>query len=126
MVAGPAFRARATSGVDVQLAGADPQEESTPIRQIFPSPIFPVGDVVVELSARPFALLTVHLRNQGRVVGLPTLLRALESYGTDDFNALRVLVSKLRKVLGTGPSRPTIETEVGVGFRMAAPVTDAL
>ena len=102
------------------------RRESTPIRQIFPSPIFPVGDVVVELSARPFALLTILLRSQGRVVGLPTLLRALESYGTDDFNALRVLVSKLRKVLGTGPSRPTIETEVGVGFRMAAPVTDAL
>ena len=84
-----------------------------------------VGDVVVELSARPFALLTILLRNQGRVVGLPTLLRALESYGTDDFNAVRVLVSKLRKVLGTGPSRPTIETEVGVGYRMAAPSTDA-
>ena len=80
-----------------------------------------VGETIVELSARPFALITILVRNQGRVVGLPTLLRALESYGTDDFNAVRVLVSKLRKVLGTGPQRPTIETEVGVGYRLVGP-----
>jgi DNA-binding response OmpR family regulator len=36
-------------------------------------------------------------------------------------NALRVLVSKVRKALGEGPQRPSISAEINVGYRMRPP-----
>ena len=82
-----------------------------------------VGDEVLELPARQFALLALLVRNQGRVVTYSMLARA---FGTDDTdpderNAWRVNVSKIRKALGTGTERPTIRTDFNVGYRLEVP-----
>ena len=83
------------------------------------------GDVV-ELQARQFALLTILMRNVGKVVTYAGLSRALGSSGSSatDQNGLRVLVSKLRKQLGSGELRPIITTELHVGYRLSVPEAD--
>jgi two-component system, OmpR family, KDP operon response regulator KdpE len=74
----------------------------------------------VELHARSFALLAILVRNRSNVMTHAALARALDGYGAEDsnYNALRILVSRLRKSLGTGPRRPQIMTEHGVGYRL--------
>jgi len=81
-----------------------------------------VGDEILEMPARQFALFSVLVRNHGRVVTYSTLARALGSVdGEDERNAWRVYVSKIRKMLGTGPRRPVIQAELNVGYRLIVP-----
>ncbi|MFN8021929.1 MAG: response regulator transcription factor [Acidimicrobiales bacterium] len=96
------------------------------------------GDVVLDLSshelivdgvptpmhARQFELLSILVRNQGRVVTYAALGRAtgVTSPGEADRNAWRISVSKIRKQLGTGPRRPLIETHLNVGYRLVTTV----
>jgi two-component system KDP operon response regulator KdpE len=81
-----------------------------------------VAGSIVDLQARAFALLAVLIRNEGKVLTYRTLMRALDGSGaSDDLNALRVLVSKVRKTLGAGPRRPCIVTELNVGYRLELP-----
>ena len=76
------------------------------------------GDAVA-LSRKEFALLSMLVRNAGRVVTQPQLLREL--WGPtheDDTHYLRILVAKLRQKLGDDASAPRwIATEPGVGLR---------
>jgi two-component system KDP operon response regulator KdpE len=84
-----------------------------------------VAGEIIDLQARAFALLTVLIRNEGKVLTYRMLSRALDGVeGEGELNALRVLVSKLRKQLGTGPRRPVIVTELNVGYRLSLPVED--
>jgi len=74
------------------------------------------------LSRKEYALLAVLVRNAGRVVTQPQLLR--EIWGPthqEDTHYLRILVGKLRQKLGDDPIAPRwIATEPGVGLRMLA------
>lgn len=71
------------------------------------------------LSRKEFALLSLLLRNAGRVITQPQLLR--EIWGpthTDDAHYVRILVGKLRQKLGDDAAQPRyIATEPGVGLR---------
>jgi two-component system KDP operon response regulator KdpE len=77
----------------------------------------------IELQARPFAALTLLVRNEGRVVTYSRISEALGGSrgGAPDANGLRIMLSKIRKQLGTGPNRPQIHTETKVGYRLVRP-----
>jgi two-component system KDP operon response regulator KdpE len=80
-----------------------------------------IAGVPVELNAQQFTILTILLRNPGKLVTHEVLARA-SGYGhPSDRNALRVAVSRLRRRLGDGPDRPEIITEKPVGYRLRVP-----
>ena len=78
------------------------------------------------LSRKEYALLAVLVRNAGRVVTQPQLLR--EIWGPthqQDTHYLRILVGKLRQKLGDDPAAPSwIATEPGVGLRFLVRAVD--
>jgi two-component system KDP operon response regulator KdpE len=80
------------------------------------------GGVPLILARKEFALLAVLARNSGRL-----LTRArLTGYVWGDpalpkTEALRGLVTQLRRKLGDGPDRPRLVTVSGVGYRLEAP-----
>ena len=78
-----------------------------------------VAGELVTLTRKEFALLSLLLRNAGRVVTQPQLLREL--WGPThqhDTHYLRILVGKLRQKLGDDAAAPRyIATEPGVGLR---------
>jgi two-component system KDP operon response regulator KdpE len=81
-----------------------------------------VGGAPVELPRREFGLLTALARNAGKVVTSKSL--ALQVWGVEPANranSLRNLVNHVRRVLGTGPKRPRLVTELGVGYRLLRP-----
>ena len=77
----------------------------------------------VEIGTRQFELLAILVRNQDKVLTYAALDRALASgrTGPVERNPWRVSVSKIRKLLGTGPRRPIIRTELRVGYRLVVP-----
>jgi len=85
-----------------------------------------IGDEIVDMHPRQFMLLAILVRNQGKVLTYAALDRALgtSKASFDERNPWRVSVSKLRKLLGSGPRRPTIDTEYRVGYRLTAPDDD--
>jgi DNA-binding winged helix-turn-helix (wHTH) protein len=44
-----------------------------------------------------------------------------EAVTDSETQALRIVVSRIRKALGTGPDRPRIVTQARVGYRLIAP-----
>ncbi len=76
------------------------------------------GDRLV-LGRKEYALLALLLRNSGRVVTQPQILKELwGSTHTEDTHYVRVLVGKLRQKLGDDAAEPRwIATEPGVGLR---------
>jgi two-component system KDP operon response regulator KdpE len=80
----------------------------------------------VPLTRKEFALLSLLLRNAGRVVTQPQLLR--EIWGPThqhDTHYLRILAGKLRHKLGDDAAAPHyIATEPGVGLRFVAETRD--
>jgi two-component system KDP operon response regulator KdpE len=95
-----------------------------------------VGDLVVDrgshlvslcgealqLTRREFALLQVLALHPGRVLTHGTLLeRAWGGATRGGIESLRVHVTQLRKKLGSGPRRPQIITDPGIGYRLNLP-----
>ena len=74
---------------------------------------------LLALGRKEYALLALLLKNAGRVVTQPQILR--EVWGAshrDDTHYVRILVGKLRQKLGDNPLAPRyIATEPGVGLR---------
>jgi DNA-binding response OmpR family regulator len=85
--------------------------------------VLTVAGEEIELQARPFAALTLLVRNEGRVVTYARIAEALGGSrgGAPDANGLRIMLSKIRKQLGAGPNRPQIHTETKVGYRLVRP-----
>ena len=77
----------------------------------------------VDLFPRQFDLLTALVRNEGRVMTYSTLVRVLWGMDAADEHVapLRTAISKLRKTLGVGARRPSIDTEHHVGYRLVVP-----
>lgn len=71
------------------------------------------------LGRKEYALLALLLRNSGRVVTQPQILKELwGSTHAEDTHYVRVLVGKLRQKLGDDAAEPRwIATEPGVGLR---------
>jgi two-component system KDP operon response regulator KdpE len=77
------------------------------------------GGEPLTLARKEFDLLEVLARNAGRVL----THRALQTHlwGSPEASrvaSLRVHVNQLRTKLGTGPERPQLVTEPGVGYRL--------
>ena len=76
----------------------------------------------LQLARKEYALLALLVRNSGRVVTQPQILR--EIWGKthdDDLHYVRVLVGKLRQRLGDNAASPRwLATEPGVGLRFIA------
>jgi two-component system KDP operon response regulator KdpE len=79
-----------------------------------------IGDQVLDLTPKEFALLTMLARNAGKVLTHRTILDHV--WGSDQaLDTLRTHVSQLRRKLGEGDQIPPIVTEAGVGYRMLRP-----
>ena len=76
----------------------------------------------LDLTPKEFQLLVLLARNPGRLVRHTTILEQVWRDGVGSPDSLRVHMTKLRKKLGTGPERPQIQTETGVGYRLVAAV----
>jgi two-component system KDP operon response regulator KdpE len=77
------------------------------------------GSEPVRLTPTEWHLLEVLVRNTGKLVGQPQLLRELWGPGYEtQTNYLRVYMAQLRRKLETNPSRPQhLLTEPGLGYR---------
>jgi two-component system, OmpR family, KDP operon response regulator KdpE len=77
------------------------------------------GGEPVRLTPTEWHLLEVLVRNTGKLVGQPQLLRELWGPGYEtQTNYLRVYMAQLRRKLETDPSRPQhLLTEPGLGYR---------
>lgn len=81
-----------------------------------------VGGEPMILTRREFALLAVLARHPGRVMTHGTLLeKAWGNTRSGGVESLRVHITQLRKKLGSGPGRPRLLTEPGVGYRLNLP-----
>jgi len=66
--------------------------------------------------------VTLFARNPGKVLTHNTILAHVwGAGGRGRTNSLRVHVTQLRKKLGSGPSRPRLLSEPGVGYRLVVP-----
>jgi two-component system, OmpR family, KDP operon response regulator KdpE len=100
-------------------------------------PVIQLGDVVVDLERRlvtrggapialtptEFKLLQLFVRNEGKLLTHPTILREVWGPAYDDeSHYLHVYVSQLRRKLEADPARPRLLlTEPGAGYRLVRP-----
>lgn len=77
----------------------------------------------VQLHARPFAVLEQLLRHQGAPVPYAVLAgkRRGQPVTRSETQALRIVTSRIRKAIGSGPGRPAIVAEPRVGYRLVVP-----
>jgi DNA-binding response OmpR family regulator len=96
-----------------------------------------IGDVVIDAEAHilvidgevvrcpplQFHLVVTLARRAGSLVSRETLFRELWGIqpGSVDPRRLRIAISVLRRVLGHGPLRPSIESVSGSGYRLSVP-----
>ncbi|MFI5345230.1 MAG: response regulator [Elusimicrobiota bacterium] len=98
-----------------------------------PEPVYEHGDLKVDLARRKvwvgrkeakltpfqFALVTILVRNAGRVVGHPQIMKELWPQGDGTPESVRLLVHQIRHRLEKDPVRPKhFKTEPGVGYRL--------
>jgi two-component system, OmpR family, KDP operon response regulator KdpE len=100
-------------------------------------PVVELGDLVVDLERRlvtlrgepvsltptEFDLLRLFVRNEGKLLTHPTILREVwgPRYG-DESHYLHVYVSQLRRKIEPDPARPRfLLTEPGAGYRLVRP-----
>ncbi len=85
----------------------------------FASRIIKLNDEVLKLTATEYNLLTLLIKNDGRVLTHQYILKEIwgNSYA-EQTQYLRVFVAQLRKKIEADPNRPQyIITESGVGYR---------
>jgi two-component system KDP operon response regulator KdpE len=101
------------------------QNNNEPILQFgdvsidFASRIVKLKDEILKLTATEYNLLSILIKNEGRVLTHHYLLKEVwgNSY-SDQTQYLRVFVAQLRKKIEVDPNRPRfIITESGVGYR---------
>jgi two-component system KDP operon response regulator KdpE len=101
------------------------QKENEPIIQFgnisidFTSRIVKLKDEILKLTATEYNLLSILVKNEGRVLTHHYLLKEVwgNSY-SDQTQYLRVFVAQLRKKIEEDPNRPKfLITESGVGYR---------
>ncbi len=77
-----------------------------------------VGDEVIDLTAREFALLSYFMRSPGRVFSRAQICEHVWNYHFDPgTNIVDVYIQKLRKKLAGDEQGSLIETVRGVGYR---------
>lgn len=81
-----------------------------------------VGDALIPLSRREFALLRALVDRAGAVATRDVLAQAVWGSDAVTDNALDVYVSYVRRRLADHAAAPVLETVRGVGFRLVEPV----
>lgn len=90
-----------------------------PITVDFVSRVIKVNDEILKLTATEYNLLTLLLKNDGRVLTHQYILKEIwgNTYA-EQTQYLRVFVAQLRKKIEDDPNRPKyILTESGIGYR---------
>ena len=104
---------------------------------VITGPVVELGDLVVDLERRlvtlrgepvsltptEFELLRLFVRNEGKLLTHPTILREVwgPRYGAES-HYLHVYVSQLRRKIEPDPARPRfLLTEPGAGYRLVRP-----
>jgi two-component system KDP operon response regulator KdpE len=82
------------------------------------------GEVELDLTRKEFALLSLLVRNAGRVITHGVLIEHVWGRKSTVTDSLRVHVAQLRRKLGEAPQRPIIESAPGTGYRLV--LRDAL
>lgn len=74
---------------------------------------------ILKLTSTEFSLLSLFVKNQGRVLTHQYILKEVWGYGyMDQTQYLRVFIAQLRKKIEDNPAKPTlIITESGIGYR---------
>jgi two-component system, OmpR family, KDP operon response regulator KdpE len=106
-----------------KMAGAAPGELTVVVGAL--SVDVPAGEArvngqLLDLAPREFKLLTMLVRNRGRILTYRNLAQQLWEAESEEAaaQALSVLVSDLRKGLGAGAGVPRIATEPYIGYRL--------
>ena len=79
-----------------------------------------LDDAELHLTPMEYTLLTLLMKNRGKVVTTATIIKELwgPGYGQDT-QALRTLMAGLRRKIEANPAKPQyIKTEIGVGYRI--------
>lgn len=79
-----------------------------------------LDDQEVHMTPMEYSLLSLLMKNRGKVVTTATIIKELwgPGYGQDT-QALRTLMAGLRRKIEANPAKPQyIMTEIGVGYRM--------
>ena len=79
-----------------------------------------LNDAEVHMTPMEYSLLSLLMKNRGKVVTTATIIKELwgPGYGQDT-QALRTLMAGLRRKVEANPAKPQyIMTEIGVGYRM--------
>lgn len=79
-----------------------------------------INDEEVHMTPMEYSLLSLLLKNRGKVVTTATIIKELwgPGYGQDT-QALRTLMAGLRRKIEENPAKPQyIMTEIGVGYRI--------
>jgi DNA-binding response OmpR family regulator len=79
------------------------------------------GGRPIHLSHLQFVVLTTLVRRAGRLVTHEELIGATAAVTRSTPRTVRSTVSRIRRGLGTGPSRPRIEGQRALGYRLMAP-----
>ena len=79
-----------------------------------------LDDAELHLTPMEYTLLTLLMKNRGKVVTTATIIKELWGPGHgQDTQALRTLMAGLRRKIETNPAKPQyIKTEIGVGYRI--------
>jgi two-component system, OmpR family, KDP operon response regulator KdpE len=85
----------------------------------FVSRVVKKGDGIIKLTATEYSLLSLMIRNEGKVLTHQYLLNEVWGRAAQhESQYLRVYVAQLRKKIEDDPNRPThIVTESGIGYR---------
>lgn len=77
------------------------------------------NDELLDLTPTEFSLLSLFIKNQGRVLTHQYILKEIWGYGyVEQTQYLRVFVAQLRKKIEDNPTRPVLLiTESGIGYR---------
>jgi len=86
-----------------------------------------VAGEVVKIRPLQFQLLSALARSAGSVISRDQLLREVWGIEPDgiDPRRLRITISGLRRILGSGPLRPSIESVARFGYRLTVPLAAA-
>jgi two-component system, OmpR family, KDP operon response regulator KdpE len=76
---------------------------------------------ILKLTATEFSLLSLFIKNRGRVLTHQYILKEVWGYSyLEQTQYLRVFIAQLRKKIEDNPSKPTLLiTESGIGYRFA-------
>jgi two-component system KDP operon response regulator KdpE len=105
---------RATKGSEVPIFEAGELKVDAARRQVF------VGGIEVHLTPLEYKLLSILIRDAGKVVTHRQLLREAWGPGSaEQTHYVRVYMAQLRRKLESDPARPRVlVTEPGVGYRL--------